>query len=404
MVSGKDDAADRPEHVSGTEAGASGSAQPESEFGPSLNDFGPAMNEFGPSLKGFGPAPDSGTPGWAPAPGAPGPDLSWAPATSGQGPEVGWSPAAPGPEVAWSPAPAAPNPELAWRPAEGAAPFPATGQYPPVADPEQTVKFGTAAAAPLGDQVPEHAAAQENSRSEESGAAAPTSWWRSAPSGFPPVPPAESGDPRESLSWADDPIAQALTPKTPPPQQQSGKSKGRIAAIAGGVVAVLAIAGGVGFAVTRGGGDKDATPAAVATSKSSVAGTSAGTTPAELSCPAKHDGPLTIGNGPGGVGSGVDAILGFQHAFYGDRSGVKARSFVAPDSPTVSPAETIQQAIDTVIPAGTSYCLRIVETGAESYDADLTEHRPDGTTTVYRQRITTVNRDGKHLIFSIDER
>ncbi|WP_067544108.1 hypothetical protein [Nocardia crassostreae] len=165
-------------------------------------------------------------------------------------------------------------------------------------------------------------------------------------------------------------------------------------------MAGLAILGAVIVAVTRGGGDDEQTPAVATTTGKSV--TTTAPTAAALSCPTKREGNLTIGNGEGSTGSGADAILGFQHAFYADRSGEKARTFVAPDAANVSPAEVIQQAINDVIPVGTTYCLRIVEVAPAIYDADLTEHRPDCTTTVYRQHITTVNRDGKNLIFAID--
>ncbi|MEU1429123.1 hypothetical protein ABZ412_18800 [Nocardia sp. NPDC005746] len=381
MVSGRDESADRQ----ASEGGA-----PESEFGPSLNDFGPSLNDFGP-------APVADGPSWSPVPGPQSPDLAWRPA--GAPPQY-----------------RAPD---AWQPTTGqypAVPGPSTGQYPavnPVAqvpatpDIEETVKIppgGPQSAAvdverttriPEADSV----AAERNSAPAEADGSA-DSWWRSAPSGFPPAPPAESAaGPEESLSWADDPIAKALAPKITAPQRKpepEPRSWRKIGLIAGAAVTVLAVAGGVTFALTRGGADTAPT-AGVTTGKPSP-------TVAALSCPAKRDGKLTIGNGAGGTGSGVDAILGFQHAFYTDRSGVKARTFVAPDSATVSPAEVIQQQGIDQVAAGTSYCLRIVEIGPETYDVDVTEHGVDGITQVYPQRVVTVVREGKHLIFFIDKR
>ena len=105
------------------------------------------------------------------------------------------------------------------------------------------------------------------------------------------------------------------------------------------------------------------------------------------------------GNGAGGTGSGPEAILGFQHAYYVDRSGEKARSFVAPDG-AVLQAPQIQDGINTV-PAGSTHCLAITSTGGDRYTVQLTERRPDGTTTVYKQVVTTVARDGKTLIKEI---
>ncbi|WP_433670946.1 hypothetical protein ACQP06_05555 [Nocardia sp. CA-136227] len=379
MVSGKDESADRQ----ASEGGA-----PESEFGPSLNDFGPSLNDFGP-------APVADGPGWSPAPGPQSPDLAWRPA--GAPPQY-----------------RAPD---AWQPTTGqypAMPGPSTGQYPavnPVAqvpatpDVEETVKIpagGPQSAAvdverttriPEADSV----AAERNSAPAEADGSA-DSWWRSAPSGFPPAPPAESAaGPAESLSWSDDPIAKALAPKITAPQRKpepEPRSWRKIGLIAGAAVTVLAVAGGVTFALTRGGTDTAPT-AGVTTGKPSP-------TVAALSCPAKRDGKLTIGNGAGGTGSGVDAILGFQYAFYVDRSGAKAHSFVVPGATTVAPAEVMQtKGIDPLKP-GTTYCLKIVETGPEAYDVDITEHRVDGTTEVYVEHIITAVVDGKHLIQSIE--
>jgi hypothetical protein len=127
-------------------------------------------------------------------------------------------------------------------------------------------------------------------------------------------------------------------------------------------------------------------------------------TSAALSCPAGKDGKVTRGNGQGDTSSGPGAILGFQYEFYVDRNGEGARRFVAPDAENVSTAEVIQQAINEQIPAGTTHCLRIAEVAGDTFEVDLTDHRPDGTTNVYRQTVITVVRDGKTVIFAIRER
>ncbi|GAB0104017.1 hypothetical protein JMUB6875_29910 [Nocardia sp. JMUB6875] len=440
MVSGKDESADRPESSEENKQPESDFGAPLNDFGPSLNDFGAPLNDFGAPLKDFGAKPAAPAPGWSPAPGPQSPELAWRPADA--------------PIPAPPPQYRAPD---SWGPTTGQYPaqYPAgqngmsTGQYPAVEgagqapgtpEVEQTVKIppGGSQSAP-GDPEQttritdaDKALAERNSAGEMpangSGAAqtgSPDSWWRSAPSGFPPAPPSTESDASqgESLSWADDPIVKALTPKTPVPQakpEREARPWRKIAVIAGGAVVVLAVAGSVIFALTRGGQD---TSAAGVTTIGKGAPTN---TAAALSCPPRHEGKLTIGNGAGGTGSGVDAILGFQHGFYADRSGEKARSFVAPDSPTVSQADVMQSAgIDKLKP-GTSYCLQIVGptpipaplppvppgappaapvAGAfETYDVDITEHHADGTTQVYAQRVTVVERDGKHLIYSIEER
>ncbi|AYF75041.1 hypothetical protein D7D52_15530 [Nocardia yunnanensis] len=426
MASGNDES-DRPEPEE-TEPAA-----PESEFGPALGGFGPSLNDFGPALGDFGPTPAAAAPGWSPAPGP-------------QGPDVGWRPAGAPPQYrapdAWTPTtgqypvqyPTGQYPPVG-HPADGNGM--ATGQFPPVesagpaasaADVEQTVRIppggsqsvpGNAQqAAPGGDQ----AAAEANSPGANAGGAAagagngmagagnaagaPDSWWRSAPSGFPPTPPESDAPQGESLSWADDPIVKALTPpKTPLPQAkpEEPRSWRKVAAIGAGAAVLVLVIGLVALAVMRGGKDDAPTAGATTTGKAAVSPTAAA-----LSCPARRDGALTIGNGEGGTGSGVDAILGFEHAFYVERSGVKARGFVVPDSTTVMPADVIQQkGIDPLKP-GTTYCLKIVETGKSPdqvqtfHDVDITEHRADGTTEVYTERVTTVERDGRHLIQSIE--
>lgn len=134
-----------------------------------------------------------------------------------------------------------------------------------------------------------------------------------------------------------------------------------------------------------------------------IAGT-AGTTAALLSCPSRREGAVIVGNGPGGTESGVEAILGFQYAFYSGRSGVDARMFVDPEAVNMSTSATIQRAIDTSIPVGTAHCVRITQVTAALFEVDLAEHRPDGITTVYRQRVATITLDGRHLIHSVDDR
>lgn len=452
MDSGTDESADRPQPAPGVDAGApnpgtteseQASAPPESDFGPPVSEFGPSLNDFGPPISVFGSGADTFGP---PSSDFGAPLNDFGPPTGEYGPVTGEYPPANGfsaPETAapgWAPAVPA-SPELAWRPADAPPTTPGTdylapdsstppgGQYPADAlygngfdeSVEETVRFNTEP--PPAPKRSSGWATGGGIKTDHAGRE--SAWLRAAESGMPPATepvapqqeslswaddpiakmlmPKKSEPAKESLSWSDDPIAQRLAPKVVAPQRKKKKSKMPIA-IGGGAVALIVVAGLVVVALTRGGGGStDADQQAAPAVPGSIT-TAAPTTVAALSCPAKREGPLTIGNGPGGTDTGADAILGFQHAFYSDRNGGKARSFVAPDAANVSPAETIQQAINEVIPKGTSYCLRITETGPDAYDADLTEHRPDGTTTVYRQRIVTVNKDGKHLIFAIDER
>lgn len=219
-------------------------------------------------------------------------------------------------------------------------------------------------------------------------------WWDNPDDdGAIPKPPSEPG-----LSWADDPIARRLAPKTPltPAPVEKEPDNKRMRWIVGGVAAavllVVTLVLTIGL-VKRGGG---ADPGVTAAPVPSVA--------SATECQSVAEQSVTVGNGPGDTTTGARAILGFQYAFYTDRSGAKVREFVAPDAENISPAETIQQAIDGQIPAGTTHCVKMRETGVGRYDVELREMHPDGSAVVYKQEIITTNTDGKWQVKSITAR
>lgn len=172
--------------------------------------------------------------------------------------------------------------------------------------------------------------------------------------------------------------------------------------------AVVVVAGVVALMVPGGDGN-DSTFASLAPVVSGTAqspalppaasSSAAAEVPANTNCLAVHDGALVKGAGAGGAGSGADAVLAFQYAYYVTRSGVQARAVVAPDA-AVPAAPDIQAGIDT-IPPGTTHCLAIVAIATDRYSVELTEHRPDGATTVYKQTVTTAPRDGHIVITGI---
>lgn len=220
-----------------------------------------------------------------------------------------------------------------------------------------------------------------------------------------------AGLPRAGVGslWDDDTLARALTPGSLAGEAHPQPWR-RIIAILGAAVAAVVLIGGVVavilVAVSSGGGHTKAKaparPPAVA----------APPAPPALLCPnTSGNTTAVVGNGMGGTDSGAAAILGFQHAFYVERSGMLARSFVAADSPTVSPPEVIQQAIDQQVPRGTSYCVRAQDTSmraepgaGEIFYVDVTQHNPNGAETVYKQQVVVVVREGRYLIFDIRER
>ncbi|MGN2641456.1 hypothetical protein ACTD5D_35900 [Nocardia takedensis] len=317
-----------------------------SEFGPPTGDFGPPLGDFGPPLEEVRPPiADFGEP---------------------TGIERGWS----------VPQPPGELPAVGWRPA---------GDGPPPAPPEQF--RAPEAAPPEVEETVRHAPASPPSGGVDA-------WWSPTDTGEIPKPPEPPRRPEPGLSWADDPIAKRLAPGSSAvePKSSGGGSRLMLLGVAAGVVLVIAVIGTI-VALTRGGGEEPG----------------GGTvrpieTTAALSCPASRDGKVTVGNGPGGTTRGADAILGFQYAFYVDRNGERVRGFVAPDAANISTADVIQSAISEQIPPGTTHCLRITEVAVDTFEVDLTEHRPDGTTTVYRQTVTTVEREGRILIFAIDGR
>ncbi|MQY21906.1 hypothetical protein [Nocardia macrotermitis] len=185
-------------------------------------------------------------------------------------------------------------------------------------------------------------------------------------------------------------------------RQQAGPGSLRVALVLG--VAVLLLAAAAMFAVyllqTRGGAARSAHAANSARPVISEVRLTGATTGTVLSCPTEHIGSVVRGAGPGGTDSGPDAIMWFQHAYYVDRSAVRALEVVAPDA-GLPPAEVIQRGIDSV-PAGTAYCVRVAPSGDSRYSVEVTEQRPGGAPATYgRQTVTTKVVGGRTLITGI---
>lgn len=218
-----------------------------------------------------------------------------------------------------------------------------------------------------------------------------------------------SGRQQSQSSWDEDDLFDDLYNDSRantalPDASTSGRSRmgvivlGSVATIAVGVAAAMT------FVVVAGQEtEPEETVVIAATSPPTTTKKTAG----PLSCVDEQRGGLTIGRGPGDYSSGPGVILGFEYAFYTDRNGEKARSFVAPEADTVGSAPVIQGGIDKYVPLGTTYCAQINQIGPDSYELDLTERRPGGTSAddlLYTQLITTTVRDGRTLIATIVER
>lgn len=418
----------------------------ESEFGPPLSEFGPPLGDFGPPLRDFGP-PTGEVPavGWAPADSPERPTLGWQPAdappvpppppqyrapdSSTAGPELSRPAQAdprgaearrsPGPDLS-RPTQADPRaaearrsgPELS-RPVQAdprgaeprsAAPSPADSR---TAEPRRTSNLDLSRPPLAGSRgvVPRQPTRPADA-SDDRG-----SWRQNAPAA--PTPPRESSGSlwddddlakklvaarpaaqRESSSslWDDDDLAKKLATPRPEPEAEPEKSGRNTRVLVGGLAAafvvVAAIVAVVVFATRNNGQDNGAGPAVVPSAE-------------PLSCPAVSDAQVTIGNGPGGTSSGPQAILGFEHGYFAERSAVRARAFAVPDANLETP-ELLQKIIESQVPQGTSYCVRIETVGTDRFLVDITTRHPDGNAPKYTATITTVNRDGKSLIQLIE--
>lgn len=170
------------------------------------------------------------------------------------------------------------------------------------------------------------------------------------------------------------------------------------------VVAVI----GVGIVILTGvGSGTRVTPkpvGPVATSAASPPAMSGSTTeqaagPVIPGCAEERSEAVVSGAGPGGSDSGPDAILWFQHSYYDERSGTRAREVVAPDA-DVPTAETIQKGIDS-IPLGTAHCVRITPIGDGRFSVELTEAQPGQQASRFQQIVTTSAADGRTVITGI---
>ncbi|MFE7719820.1 hypothetical protein ACFU44_12355 [Nocardia rhizosphaerihabitans] len=118
------------------------------------------------------------------------------------------------------------------------------------------------------------------------------------------------------------------------------------------------------------------------------------------SCPTERTETVVRSAEAGGTGSGPDAVLAFQYAYYVNRSGEQARAMVAPDA-DVSPAAVIQRGIDS-IPVGTTHCVRITTVAADRYTVEVTEFRPAGAPATYtKQSVRTALIGDRTLIAGI---
>ncbi|MGW5451242.1 hypothetical protein [Nocardia sp. NPDC003979] len=115
-------------------------------------------------------------------------------------------------------------------------------------------------------------------------------------------------------------------------------------------------------------------------------------------CPTERTELVVRSAEPGGTGSGPDAVLAFQYAYYVTRSGAEARAVVTPDA-EVSSAAVIQRGIDS-IPVGTTHCVRITTVAPERYTVEVTEFRPAGAPATYTKQLVRTTRVGDRTLIA----
>ncbi|MBF6195205.1 hypothetical protein [Nocardia implantans] len=182
--------------------------------------------------------------------------------------------------------------------------------------------------------------------------------------------------------------------------------RARLVLIGIAAVVIIAVAAVGVLLLLRSAADRAALPRDTHMSESvqlTVGGAHAAGDPRAVSagaCPTERSDAIVRSAEAGGAGSGPDAVLSFQYAYYVERSGERARAAVAPDA-DVQPAWVIQRGIDSV-PIGTTHCVRIVTVADNRYSVEVTEYRPGGAPATYsRQTVTTAVIDGRTLITGI---
>ncbi|MGS2811622.1 hypothetical protein [Nocardia sp. MW-W600-9] len=130
------------------------------------------------------------------------------------------------------------------------------------------------------------------------------------------------------------------------------------------------------------------TLAAVATTVAAIAVmTSPAAHATEFACPDERSTGVVTGSGPGDTTSGPAAILGFNHAYYVDRSAEQARRFLTTDS-AIATGDRLQTGIDAA-PADTRHCVSIspLTTSSESarWAVTVAEFRPGTEPWIARQ-------------------
>ncbi|MGF0316913.1 hypothetical protein [Nocardia fluminea] len=128
-----------------------------------------------------------------------------------------------------------------------------------------------------------------------------------------------------------------------------------------------------------------------------------GAQPTGFACEETAGPDVVTGSGPGDTASGPAAILGFNHAYYVDRSAEQARRFLTADS-AIATGDRLQAGTNAA-PADIRHCVSIspLTTSSESarWAVTVTEFRPSTEPWIARQTVTTRTVDRVTLISEI---
>lgn len=196
----------------------------------------------------------------------------------------------------------------------------------------------------------------------------------------------------ENLAAAGNPRRGRARPRVRLPRPDRLGSTRALGVLAIATVLVIALVYGIGAALSGGDAAPSADHGPALASENGPAET-AGDEPV---------GPDSCDPPAGGNRSGIAVVRALEHAYYVTRDGQAVRDLMAPDAP-VGTAEQIQSGIDT-IPVGTRYCLASSQVAATLYSVVVTEHRPNGDTVEYEQKMQVrKDTDGTWAVVSISK-
>ena len=215
---------------------------------------------------------------------------------------------------------------------------------------------------------------------------------------------AEASEPqRFPMDYATPAVQPVGSGARPAPRRRS--KRGYV--IAAALLACVLVVAGIGALLAFGGGGPGNSPTtdipqATPQSTVSVGAPAAPVAPAQdADCPNRSEDGVSTGRDPGGTTSGPAVIKAFEHAYYVERNGAKARSY-GTELARMGTAASMQAFIDTQLPPGTTYCTRITDRGAGLFSLELSEIPPGGgEPLLIRQLVQTAEVEGRTLITAI---